>query len=127
MAAGISIDASSLDPVLLQLGTVSGLLTASNGSVALNTDFFEDPIGHLEQIPAARADELAGLLAQLLGSATDGALGLPGAGANRQWIPLTYTDSTGNVQHTGCSVVVEIHCCGGPPAGSDRVRLRRQL
>jgi hypothetical protein len=86
MAGGISIDASSLDPILLQLGTVSGLLTASNGSVALNTDFFEDPIGHLEQIPAARADQLAGLLAQLLGSATDGALGLPGAGANRQWI-----------------------------------------
>jgi hypothetical protein len=82
MAGGISIDASSLDPILLQLGTVSGLLTASNGSVALNTDFFEDPIGHLEQIPAARADQLAGLL----GSATDGALGLPGAGANRQWI-----------------------------------------
>jgi hypothetical protein len=103
----LAIDPSTLDPALLQLGIVSGLLSASNGSVALNTDFFADPIGHLEQIPCARADELAALLTQLLGASSDSANGLPGASADRQWIPITYTDSTGKVRHTGCCVVLE--------------------
>ena len=119
MSDDFSIDASALDPVLLQLGLVSGLLSQSNGSIALNTDFFTDPIGQLKQIPSARADELVDLLTLLIGSATDSALGLAGAATNRQWIPLTYTDSSGNVQHTGCSIVVEsVAASGNQPAAT---------
>ena len=107
MSDGFPID-GPLDSVLLQLGVVCGLLTASSdGSVALDTGFLADPIGSLQQIPAAHAADLAALLTQLLGSATDQALGMPGASAGRQWMPLTYTDANGATQQTGCFVVVE--------------------
>lgn len=112
MPDGISINEGVLDPVLLQLGVIAGLLSPPQGGmVTLNTAFFADPITHLKQIVSGHGADLAALLTQLMGSSSDSAHGLSGGPGGRQWIPIAYTDAVGKRHVTGFHVVVET-----PPA-----------
>ncbi len=88
MSTSVTINRSDLDPTVLDLGLVTGLLTDGGGGdeVDLNSGWFDDPFSYLERIP--NSPEFFPLLASLLGSLGGDALGTVKQTADRSWYPL---------------------------------------
>ena len=104
----VTFDAGSIDPLVLQLGEVAGLLTVSGSTVTVDADFFSDPIASIKAIPTQqRFPQLLDLLAALLGATSGNALGHAFGQGGRSWSPITHLDANGDPQQTGCYVVSE--------------------
>ncbi|HEX6189347.1 MAG TPA: hypothetical protein VFZ40_14800, partial [Pyrinomonadaceae bacterium] len=86
----IPFDTSGIDPNIIMLGKLAGLITISN---ELDTGWFADARGKIEEIPTARGADLVALLQGLLGSlsgsalSADNELGNPNT-PHRSWYPL---------------------------------------
>jgi hypothetical protein len=88
----INISPQDLDPNVVRLACLVGLLTRdaedTGGMLTLQTDWFNNPLDHLREIPARRGAELVQLLESLLGSVAGNALGTPTNTLNRSWYPI---------------------------------------
>ena len=60
--AKIELNPENLDPVLLKLGLLIGILKKDGSHTVFNTDWLKDPIASLKQIPTARRQELLDVL-----------------------------------------------------------------
>jgi hypothetical protein len=94
VGSGPSIGPDDLDPVLLQLGLLVGLLgpAGSDGRYPIDEGWFSDPLSALEDIPSQRAAELVKLVEALLGSTSGSALGVPVQAEQRSWYPFLPSD-----------------------------------
>lgn len=85
-----SFSRESLDPTLLQLALLVGILEANGDNISLNLGWFEDPLAYLQAIPTARRYDLLKTLQQLLGSSAGSAIGTPQSALNKLWYPIRY-------------------------------------
>ncbi|MFY8106350.1 MAG: hypothetical protein ACOVKO_05485, partial [Elstera sp.] len=102
----ITLTATETDPPILTLGTAIGLLTedpSAEGTFILNPDWFADPIGKTGDGLASGGPALAALIAQLIGQASGGSLGIPAqAPANLGvWYPILDPTATPAPKPTG--------------------------
>ena len=91
MAASFSSDA--LDPIVLRVGEVAGLLrSGADDSIEFNERFVRDPAAELARALSERQEEVIELLGQLMGQTDGEVLGLPAAGDEDRWIPIRGPD-----------------------------------
>ncbi|WP_415401133.1 DUF6603 domain-containing protein [Tateyamaria sp. SN3-11] len=69
-ASGLSFPSDALDPRLADIGVLVGLLTRTGNDLALNLDWFENPVTYIEGIPQNR-DAILDLLRDVLGEKSD--------------------------------------------------------
>lgn len=103
-----SFNRESFDPTLLQIAILVGILKANGDQIALNLDWFKDPLAYLRAIPTARRHDLIKTLQSLLGSAAGSALGTPQSALNRLWYPIRYSageSEAGAQKSTGLFIV----------------------
>src|ERR1051325_1693535 len=77
----------SLDPTLLQIAILAGILEANGDTISLNLAWLDSPLARLQAIPTARRHELVKTLQTILGSSAGSALGTPQSALNRLWYP----------------------------------------
>ncbi len=102
----ITLTATETDPPILTLGTAIGLLTedpSTPGTFGLNPEWFANPIGKTGDGLASGGPALAALIAQLIGQASGGSLGIPAqAPANLGvWYPILNPEATPAPKPTG--------------------------
>lgn len=68
---------SELDPLVLSLGQLIGIIEVDNGSVTFQEDWFSDPLGVTEASIKANPDELIQTITLLMGEVGGNALGVP--------------------------------------------------
>jgi hypothetical protein len=98
----ISIDPSGLDPLVLALGEMVGLLAVDGDSITMVDGWFSDPLGYTRTAAAENPDALIAVITQLLGSVGGNALGIPVEDPNLlgTWYPIQW-----NKEPTGAYVV----------------------
>src|SRR5688572_4191911 len=91
----ISIDPTGLDPLLLALGQLVGLLEVNGDTVSLVSDWFSDPLGKTRVAATQNPDALISVITQLLGEVGGNALGIPVEDPNLlgTWYPIQWGDS----------------------------------
>jgi hypothetical protein len=94
LTGGPSVGPDDLDPVLLQLGLLVGLLgpRGGDGRHPIDESWFSNPLAALQAIPSHRAAELVKLFEALLESSSGSALGVPVQSEQRSWYPLLPPD-----------------------------------
>ena len=94
-SSGPSVGPDDLDPVLIRLGLMVGLLgpAGADGRYPVQQSWFNDPLAALAALPRARAAELVKLVEELLGGASGNALGVPVQDQARSWYPLLPPES----------------------------------
>ena len=101
----IPVNANDLDPEVIQLGRLVGLLEGDDTSLEFIPDWFEDPLTQLETIPTQRAPELVKLLQMLIGGDAGHVLGTAIQEANRLWSPISFPED-GTLKPSGLYLVM---------------------
>ncbi|MEJ2169788.1 MAG: hypothetical protein P8X90_30145, partial [Desulfobacterales bacterium] len=111
----MKMDVQLLDPTLSQVGALIGLLEEKDGSLSLNSGWFENPIKYINRIPTDRADEIVRLLQGLMGGTTGNALGTSveseDGNTRRRWYPIQAgkdeQEAARKIDSTGLYIVSE--------------------
>ncbi len=109
---GWSFSGAGIDPALLQVGVLVGLLTdAGQGTYEVNTDWFHQPWTYISKIPADHAGDLLSLLDTLVGSIAPGAVGQGQEHDGMLWYPIAIPGVSGGTDSSPLFLV-------GPPPGT---------
>ncbi len=86
----VALDFSSLDPLLIDIGLMIGLLTASGDQLSLNGQWFANPLKNTSDGFKNNSDRLPDILEKLLGELSGNALGIPikDPALLGRWFPL---------------------------------------
>lgn len=105
----IDINAADLDPNLIQIGVLAGLLAQGEEPTTYKvvTDWFSNPLESIREIPSRRGEEIIKLLETLLGGVAGSAVGTPSNTLSGNWYPIKnpVPDAQGNNEPTGVYVV----------------------
>ncbi|MEL6862763.1 MAG: DUF6603 domain-containing protein [Bacteroidota bacterium] len=92
--ATINIPISELDPRVVQIGKLIGILEQNGASsLTLNANWFQQPLSYLQAIPYN--PELLNVLETLLGEASGNSLGTPKKALDRLWYPFLNPSTSG--------------------------------
>ncbi len=89
-SSAVTLDFSSLDPLLIDIGLMIGLLSASGDQLSLNSEWFANPLKNTSEGFKNNSDRLPDILEQLLGELSGNALGIPikDPALLGRWFPL---------------------------------------
>jgi hypothetical protein len=114
----IAVNTADLDPNVVQLGVLIGLLTPNGdpSTLNLNTDWFNDPLANIQAIPSTNGTEIINLLETLLGGVAGKAIGTPSNSISGNWYPIKnpIADEGGNNAPTGLYIVATGAGLGSP-------------
>jgi hypothetical protein len=99
--SSIAIPSGSLEPRVVDLGLLLGVLTGTSSNLSLDLDWFENPLPALENIPQD-APHLLQLLRDFLGKT---AAGTP---SDREWYALNYAADDGETVASGVYLVLPL-------------------
>ena len=87
-----TIPSSEIDPLLLSLGQLIGIIKVSDGSVELQSDWFSDPFTVSQQTIKNNPEAFVSTITQLLGEVGGNALGIPftDPALLGTWYPLNF-------------------------------------
>lgn len=109
MPSPLEVNTADLDPNLVQLGILVGLLTPNGDptKLGLNVDWFSNPLENIESIPSANGAQVINLLETLLGGVAGNAIGTPDNSISGSWYPIRnpVADANGNNTPTGLYIV----------------------
>jgi hypothetical protein len=105
----IDINAADLDPNLIQIGVLAGLLAPGEDPTTYKvvTDWFSNPLDSIREIPSQRGEEIIQLLETLLGGVAGSTVGAPSNTLSGNWYPIKnpVPDARGDNEPTGVYVV----------------------
>jgi hypothetical protein len=105
----IDINAADLDPNLIQVGVLAGLLVPGTDAATytLDTAWFSNPLAGISDIPSQRASQIISLLGSLLGGVAGNAVGTPDNTLSGNWYAIKnpVPDAQGNNEPTGIYLV----------------------
>ena len=105
LSSSIEVNTADLDPNLVQLGILVGLLTPNGdpNTLAVNIDWFSNPLESIESIPSANGAQVINLLETMLGGVAGNAIGTPDNSISGNWYPIRNPIPDGRFPASGVS------------------------
>lgn len=122
MSSQIEVNAADLDPNLIQLGVLVGLLLPNDdpATYLFNADWFSHPLENISDIPSLSGAQVIGLLETLLGGVAGNSIGTPANSISGSWYPISnpMADENGSNSPTGLYLVTTGADSGSPVAAN---------